>query len=131
MASPNPLAGALMADRGTVMVAARVTLAEETSPSAERRRAPCWRTLDLRTMGIGPEQMTAHGFRAMARTILDEVLGFRPDFIKHRLAHVVRDPSGRSYNRTAFLPERKVMMHHQVYLMGYRFRYLSGTRLPT
>ncbi len=98
--SPNPLAGALMADRGTVVVAARVTLAEETPPSADRRRAPCWPTPDLRTMGIGPEQMTAHGFRAMARTILDEVLGFRADFIKHRLAHVVRDPSGRSYNRT-------------------------------
>ena len=39
--------------------------------------------------------MTLHGFRAMARTILDEVLGFRPDFIKHRLAHAVRDTNGR------------------------------------
>ena len=51
-----------------------------------------------------------HGFRAMARTILDEVLGFRPDFIEHQLAHAVRDPNGRAYNRTAFLPERRVMM---------------------
>ena len=34
-----------------------------------------------------------HGFRAMARTILDEVLGFRPDFIEHQLAHAVRDPT--------------------------------------
>ena len=59
---------------------------------------------------LGPEQMTAHGFRAMARTILDEVLGFRPGFIEHQLAHAVRDPNGRAYNRTAFLPERKVMM---------------------
>ena len=42
----------------------------------------------------------------MARTILDEVLGFRPDFIEHQLAHAVRDPNGRAYNRTAFLPER-------------------------
>ena len=49
-------------------------------------------------------------FRAMARTILDEVLGFRPDFIEHQLAHAVRDPNGRAYNRTAFLPERRVMM---------------------
>ncbi len=48
-----------------------------------------------------------HGFRAMARTILDEVLGFRPDFIEHQLAHAVRDPNGRAYNRTAFLPERR------------------------
>ena len=54
--------------------------------------------------------MTMHGFRAMARTILDEVLGFRPDFIEHQLAHAVRDPNGRAYNRTAFLPERRVMM---------------------
>ena len=51
-----------------------------------------------------------HGFRAMARTILDEVLGFRPDFIEHQLAHAVRDPNRRAYNRTAFLPERRVMM---------------------
>ena len=64
----------------------------------------------LRAMDIGPEQMTAHGFRAMARTILDEVLGFRPDFIEHQLAHAVRDPNGRAYNRTAFLPERRRMM---------------------
>ena len=41
--------------------------------------------------------MTMHGFRAMARTILDEVLGFRPDFIEHQLAHAVRDPNGRAY----------------------------------
>ena len=54
--------------------------------------------------------MTMHGFQAMARTILDEVLGFRPDFIEHQLAHAVRDPNGRAYNRTAFLPERRRMM---------------------
>ena len=43
----------------------------------------------------------------MARTILDEVLGFRPDFIEHQLAHAVRDPNGRAYNRMAHLPERR------------------------
>ncbi|MDE2928010.1 MAG: integrase arm-type DNA-binding domain-containing protein [Acidobacteriota bacterium] len=64
----------------------------------------------LRRMGIGKEEMTGHGFRAMARTILDEVLGFRPDFIEHQLAHAVRDPNGRAYNRTAYLPERRKMM---------------------
>ena len=58
-------------------------------------------------MGIGKEEMSGHGFRAMARTILDEVLGFRPDFIEHQLAHAVRDPNGRAYNRTAHLPERE------------------------
>lgn len=64
----------------------------------------------LRRMGISTEEMTGHGFRAMARTILDEVLGFRPDFIEHQLAHAVRDPLGRAYNRTAHLEERRKMM---------------------
>lgn len=61
-------------------------------------------------MGIDKSEMTIHGFRAMARTILDEVLGFRPDFIEHQLAHAVRDANGRAYNRTSHLPERKKMM---------------------
>ena len=64
----------------------------------------------LRRMGVGKDEMSGHGFRAMARTILDEVLGFRPDFIEHQLAHAVRDPNGRAYNRTAHLQERKRMM---------------------
>ena len=64
----------------------------------------------MRRMGISKEEMSGHGFRAMARTILDEVLGFRPDYIEHQLAHAVRDPNGRAYNRTAHLPERKKMM---------------------
>ncbi|TWC67530.1 phage integrase family protein [Herbaspirillum sp. SJZ099] len=64
----------------------------------------------LRSMGYSKEVMTAHGFRAMARTILDEVLGERPDLIEHQLAHAVRDPNGRAYNRTSHLPERKRMM---------------------
>ncbi|QBQ53822.1 tyrosine-type recombinase/integrase [Nitrosococcus wardiae] len=64
----------------------------------------------MRRMGIAKEEMTGHGFRAMARTLLDEVLGFRPDFIEHQLAHAVRDPNGRAYNRTAHLPERRKMM---------------------
>ncbi len=64
----------------------------------------------MRRMGIGKEEMSGHGFRAMARTILDEVLGVRPDFIEHQRAHAVRDPNGRAYNRTAHLPERKKMM---------------------
>ena len=64
----------------------------------------------LRRMGIGPDEMTGHGFRAMARTILDEVLKFRPDFIEHQLAHAVRDPNGQSYNRTAHLDDRHKMM---------------------
>jgi len=64
----------------------------------------------MRRMGIDRDTMTGHGFRAMARTILDEVLGVRPDLIEHQLAHAVRDPHGRAYNRTAHLPERVAMM---------------------
>ena len=47
----------------------------------------------LRRMGYVKEAMTPHGFRAMARTILDEVLHIRPDIIEHQLAHAVRDPT--------------------------------------
>jgi integrase len=64
----------------------------------------------LRRMGFAKDEMSGHGFRAMARTILDEVLGVRPDFIEHQLAHAVRDPNGRAYNRTAHLTERRKMM---------------------
>lgn len=64
----------------------------------------------LRRMGFAKDEMTGHGFRAMARTILDETLNVRPDYIEHQLAHAVRDPNGRAYNRTAFLAERREMM---------------------
>ena len=47
---------------------------------------------------------------ALARTILDEVLGYRVDWIEHQLAHAVKDPNGRAYNRTAHLEGRKEMM---------------------
>ncbi|WP_374972751.1 tyrosine-type recombinase/integrase [Spongiibacter marinus] len=64
----------------------------------------------MRRMGIEKNEMSGHGFRAMARTILDEELHFRADYIEHQLAHNVRDAHGRAYNRTAHLPERKKMM---------------------
>jgi len=64
----------------------------------------------LRRMGFEKSEITTHGFRAMARTMLDEVLQVRPDFIEHQLAHAVKDPNGRAYNRTAHLAERKKMM---------------------
>ena len=54
--------------------------------------------------------MTGHGFRAAARTMLDEVLQQRVDLIEHQLAHAVRDTNGRAYNRTAHLPARREMM---------------------
>lgn len=64
----------------------------------------------LRGMGFAEDVHTAHGFRAMARTIMDEVLNERVDLIEHQLAHAVKDANGRAYNRTAHLPARRVMM---------------------
>ncbi|MHB8848161.1 MAG: tyrosine-type recombinase/integrase [Burkholderiales bacterium] len=75
----------------------------------------------MRRMGIAKEIMSGHGFRAMARTILDEVLGVRPDLIEHQLAHAVKDPLGRAYNRTSHLPERRKMMQQWAdYLDGLK-----------
>lgn len=65
----------------------------------------------LRTIGYSTQDdITGHGFRAMARTVLDETLGFRVDWIEHQLAHKVRDANGRAYNRTAHLEGRRQMM---------------------
>lgn len=64
----------------------------------------------LRRLGFTKEEATAHGFRASARTIFDEVLKVRPDFIEHQLSHSVRDTLGTAYNRTSHLDERKNMM---------------------
>ena len=70
------------------------------APSDERRHL----VGAFRVPDVSPDRMTLHGFRTMTLTILDEVLGFRPDFIEHQLAHAVRDPNRLAYNRTAFLP---------------------------
>jgi integrase len=82
-------------------------------PSARTPRRPMSNNAvlaALRRMGFKKDEMTGHGFRAMARTILDEILQVRPDFIEHQLARAVRDPNGRAYNRTAHLAERHKMM---------------------
>ena len=64
----------------------------------------------LRTLGYKNEQISPHGFRAMARTILDEILNFPVDWIEHQLAHSVKDANGRAYNRTKHLEQRRGMM---------------------
>ena len=88
----------------------RFVFPSERTPHGERCMSDNTLNAALKRLGYGKDIMTAHGFRAMARTLLDEVLGFRPDFIEHQLAHAVRDPNGRAYNRTAHLPERRRMM---------------------
>lgn len=64
----------------------------------------------LRTLGYGNEDHTPHGFRATARTLIDEKLGIRVEVIEAQLAHDVRDSLGRAYNRTTFEAERRKMM---------------------
>lgn len=100
-----------------------VNILEELHPLTGQGRYvfPCARTSTrpmsentinaaLRRLGYSKDDVTAHGFRATARTILDEVLGFRPDVIEHQLAHAVKDPLGRAYNRTSHLQVRREMM---------------------
>ena len=65
----------------------------------------------LRRLGYDTKtEITGHGFRAMARTILHEELHVKPEVIEHQLAHTVPDALGTAYNRTKFLKERKAMM---------------------
>ena len=65
----------------------------------------------LRRMGYDTKtEITGHGFRAMARTILHEEIGIAPEIIEHQLAHRVPDSLGTAYNRTKFIKERRAMM---------------------
>lgn len=65
----------------------------------------------LKRMGYDTQKdITGHGFRAMARTILHERLNIDPSIIEHQLAHRVPDALGEAYNRTKFIEQRKVMM---------------------
>lgn len=81
-------------------------------PGARSRERPMSENAITAAMaGMGYKgRMTAHGFRAMARTVLEERLNFPPAHIEQQLAHVVRDANGRAYNRTAFLEQRRAML---------------------
>ena len=63
----------------------------------------------LQRMGF-KDVMTGHGFRAMARTVLVERLGYPAEYVEQQLAHSVRDPLGRAYNRTTYLEQRREML---------------------
>ncbi|WP_022947685.1 tyrosine-type recombinase/integrase [Methylohalobius crimeensis] len=66
-------------------------------------------------------ELTGHGWRATARTLLHEQLGYRPEVIEHQLAHAVPDTLGRAYNRTRFLEQRREMLQAWAdYLDGLR-----------
>jgi integrase len=64
----------------------------------------------LKNLGFINGETTGHGFRATARTLLDEVLKFPIERIEQQLGHQVRDMNGRAYNRTKYLEERIIMM---------------------
>jgi integrase len=81
----------------------------------------------LRNIGIDTaKQHSTHGFRASARTMLEEQLQIRIEWIEQQLAHSVQDPLGRAYNRTKHLPERVVMMQRWAdYLDDLKKEFLS------
>jgi integrase len=64
----------------------------------------------LKRLGYTSDEMTPHGFRAMARTVLAEVLHADPHVIEAQLAHTAPGPLGRAYDRTAYLPQRIKLM---------------------
>jgi len=64
----------------------------------------------LRRLGYANDDMTAHGFRAMARTMIAERLGVAPEVIEAQLAHAVAGPLGRAYDRTTYMDQRCEMM---------------------
>jgi integrase len=73
----------------------------------------------LRRLGYDTKtEITGHGFRAMARTILHEELNQKPEVIEHQLAHSVPDALGTAYNRTKFLGERRIMMQAWAEYLG-------------
>ncbi|MBB4100721.1 tyrosine-type recombinase/integrase [Sphingomonas kyeonggiensis] len=69
-------------------------------------------TFALRRMGYGGDQMTAHGFRAMAATLLNEMGLWNPDAIERQLAHMENNGVRRAYARGQYWEERVRMMQH-------------------
>ena len=66
--------------------------------------------LALRKMGFTKEEMSGHGFRAMARTMIRQELHLEAEYIELQLAHATKSQNGTAYDRVSFLPERKRMM---------------------
>jgi len=77
--------------------------------SAERPISDNTVNAGLRRLGYSSDEMTGHGFRTMASTLLNE-LGWNPDAIERQLAHDERDESRASYNHAQYLDERRRMM---------------------
>ena len=78
----------------------------------------------LRRLGYTKEEIVSHGWRAIFRTLADEVLQERVDIIEAQLAHQVADALGRAYNRTSFIKERRELMNR----WGQYLEQLKATR---
>ena len=90
--------------------AGRYVFPSARSPKGDRPMSDNAVLVALRTLGIERDEMVGHSWRAIARTLFDETLGYPVHIIEQQLAHAVRDPLGRAYNRTKHLAERKEMM---------------------
>lgn len=88
----------------------RFVFPNERTPNGSRAISDMALLVALRSMGFSKEVMTIHGFRAMARTMIEERLKIEYKFFEHQLAHTVRDANGRAYNRTTHLDDRHNMM---------------------
>lgn len=98
--------------------------------SAQRPMSDAAINAALRTLGFAADEVTGHGFRATARTMIVERLGIAESVVEAQLAHSVRDNLGRAYNRTEFLDERVRMMQQWAdYLEALRLS--AGTRKPS
>jgi integrase len=87
----------------------------------------------LRRLGYDGDTMTGHGFRAVARTIMVERLRVPAEIVEAQLAHAVKDPLGRAYDRTVFLDQRREMMQKwadyldQIKLGAQVIPFIAGT----
>jgi integrase len=80
----------------------------------------------LRRMGYTNDDMTPHGFRAMARTIMVERLNMHPDVIEAQLAHGKSGPLGAAYDRAEFMEQRRRMMNEW---SDYLYKLRTGTNV--
>ena len=90
----------------------RFVFPSERTPNGSRPISDVALLAALRRMGFTKEEMSVHGFRAMAKTMLKQQKGLKypNELIEHQLAHAVKDPNGRAYDRTSFLEDRHEMM---------------------
>ena len=77
-----------------------------TTPMSDAAINAAYKRLGINTQ----DELTGHGWRAVARTMLHERLGFASEVIEHQLAHAVSDKLGTAYNRTMFINDRRRMM---------------------